>query len=328
VSSLLTNSRAKTARACPRKHHIEYELGYRPVVEAEELTFGTLIHNALAAWWALAKPGVLKLARLNAALEFVEQSKVDPFISARARVMLIGYHARWADEPYEIVAVEEQFDGPLINPDTGHVSKLWRIGGKLDGLIRHTETGEVWLTEHKSSAEDLSPGGIYWRRLRMDSQVSIYFDGAKLLGHDVTGCIYDVLAKPTQRPLKATPVESRKFKANGELYANQRAEDETPDAYGDRLVEAITAEPAKYFARIEVPRLDSELNDARRDLWQLAQRLREDERLERAPRNVDACLMYGRVCPFFDVCSGVASLGDGRLFRRSYNVHPELEKPQ
>lgn len=158
----------------------------------------------------------------------------------------------------------------------------------------------------------------------MDSQVSIYFDGAKLLGHDVRGCIYDVLAKPAQRPLKATPVEARKYKANGELYANQRAEDETPEAYCARIVDTVTSKPEEFFVRIEVPRLDSELDDARRDLWQQAQRIREDERLGRAPRNVDACNLYGRVCPFFDCCSGAASLDDERLFRRVSSVHPEL----
>ena len=37
------------------------------------------------------------------------------------------------------------------------------------------------------------------------------FDGAAALGHDVAGCLYDVICKPGLRPLKATPVEARKL---------------------------------------------------------------------------------------------------------------------
>lgn len=320
----MTNSRAKCARSCPRRHHIEYQLGYRPVDEAEELSFGTVIHRALAAWWMHAVAGIDKANRLRTALEVLTAADLDPFVFARAQVMVIGYHSRWVDEPYEVIAVEQEFSGPLINPDTGHESKLWRLGGKLDVLVRHTQTLQPWLMEHKTSNEDLSPGGIYHRRLRLDSQVSIYFDGAHFLGFEVAGCIYDVLAKPALKPLAATPEESRKYTKLGALYANQRAEDETPMEYGNRLVEAVTADPSRYFARIEVPRLDSELDDARRDLWQQSQRIREDERLGRAPRNPDACMNYGRVCPYLDVCSGMGSLDDARLFRRSTRIHEEL----
>ena len=40
---LLTNSRAKDARACLRLHHLKFELGYRGVRESEALRFGTAL---------------------------------------------------------------------------------------------------------------------------------------------------------------------------------------------------------------------------------------------------------------------------------------------
>lgn len=324
MTSLLTNSRAKVARSCARKHHFEYELGFRAVAATEDLDFGNLIHELLAAWWLRAIFGVDVEERLTAAMALLEtKKKLDLFVRMRALTMLNGYHARWCNEPFYALSVEQTFEGPLINPDTGAESKLWRLAGKLDVVVIDAD-GKKWLIEHKTSNEDLSPGGFYWRRLRMDPQVSIYFDGAKLLGHDVAGCIYDVLGKHTLRPKLATPVESRKFTAKGALYANQRDTDETPEEYCARLVEATTAKPEDFYVRIEVPRLESELDDARRDLWQQAQRIREDERLKRAPRNPDACSLYGKTCPFFDVCSGAASLDDQRLFNRSAEVHPEL----
>jgi uncharacterized membrane protein YhfC len=48
---LITTSRLKAYRACPRLHHNRYDLGIRPAEQAEALTFGTLGHVGLEAWW-------------------------------------------------------------------------------------------------------------------------------------------------------------------------------------------------------------------------------------------------------------------------------------
>lgn len=317
----LTNSRLKTARACQREHQYRYELGYVPTVEAAALRFGTLIHLGLEAWW-LAPPE----ERLEAALGKLARAEADPFDRVRAEVMLGGYHFRWRDEPYEVLAVEAQFDTPLINPGTGAPSRTWRLSGKLDVILRDLRDGQKRSMEHKTSSEDVTPGSVYWKRLRMDGQISVYFDGAKSLGHEVAGCVYDVLAKPAIRPLKATPVGSRKYKANGEIYANQREQDETPEEFRIRLVETITADPAGHYQRGEVVRLENEIEEARYDTWQIAQQIQEALRMERYPRNPDACVRYGRTCPYFDVCTGGAALEDEALFARLENVHPELSE--
>lgn len=326
MSVLITNSRAKSARLCARKHSLTYLQGYRPLIASEDLDFGSLVHAGLEAWWCHALPGIDPEDRLAAAMRVVGAAEVDAFLKVKAQVMLAAYHARWAGEAFAAVAVEVQFETALVNPDTGAESKIWRLSGKLDAVVRDADS-QLWLMEHKTSSEDLTPGGNYWRRLRMDSQVSIYFDGARALGHEVRGCIYDVLSKPSQRPLKATPEDKRKLTKEGKLYAGQRLADETPEEYGARIADIVMAAPADYVARIEVPRLESELDDARRDLWQQAQRLREDERLGRAPRNPDSCNAYGRACEFFDVCTGTASLDDPTRFKRLTEVHPELAGP-
>ena len=43
----------------------------------------------------------------------------------------------------------------------------------------------------------------------IDGQVSGYYVGASTLGYEVDVCLYDVIRKPTIRPYKATPEESR-----------------------------------------------------------------------------------------------------------------------
>jgi hypothetical protein len=179
------------------------------------------------------------------------------------------------------------------------------------------------VVEHKTATEDITPGSDYWKRLRIDGQVSIYHEGARALELDPQFCLYDVLLKPKQRPYKATALEDRKFKRDGTLYANQRERDETPEEYRARLMEAIAEAPTSYFQRGEVIRLDSEMEEALFDVWQIGQQMREAERAGRYPRNPDACVRFGRTCSYFGVCTGEASLTDPALFRRS-ELHPEL----
>lgn len=318
-SRLLSNSRLKVARSCQREHFNKYVLGFRPLDEGEALRFGTLIHLGLEAWWKASGD------RLQAALDAISAVEdLDPFDRVKAEVMLHGYHFRWCDEPYEVLAVEAHFECELVNPTTGRPSQTWRLGGKLDVIVRCLRTGHVLIIEHKTSSEDITPGSPYWRRLRMDSQVSTYYEGAQALGYDVRGCLYDVLGKPGLRPLKATPVETRKYTKKGELYANQRAEDETPEEYRERLILDMTADPAGYFQRGDVVRLETEMAEALYDIWQTAQQIRESELAKRHPRNPDACQRYGRLCPYFEVCTGAASLEDPLLFTKSDDVHPEL----
>lgn len=319
---LITHSRMKTARSCLREELIRYVQCIRPLTEAETLHLGTLIHRALEEWWR----NLRAQNRRSLALAALDVES-DLYIRAKAAAMVVGYDARWGEDAlrYEVLGVEQEFSCPLVNPDTGAKSQTFGLGGKLDVLLRETSTGEVKLVEHKTSSEDIGVGGTYWKRLRMDSQVSTYFEGCKALGYpDVTRCLWDVLGVPGLRPLKATPMESRKYTKDGRLYAAQREFDESPEEYGARLIEKISTSPDEFYQREELIRLETDLVDAGRDRWQMAQQLRDGHRLGRAPRNPDACLRYSRACDYFDVCCGTASLDDTTKFRRAQSAHPEL----
>lgn len=320
MSNLLTTSRLKVARACQRLHLIEYTLGFRPAEEADYFRFGSLFHGGLEAWWLWTPENAS--SRLDAAIAAV-QLEADPYDKVRAEELLRGYDARWGAEAYEVLAVERRFETELRNPATGASSRTWRLGGKIDAVVRDLKTGRVLLVEHKTSSENITQGSEYWRRLRMDGQVSIYYLGAKALGFDVEGCLYDVIGKPGIKPLKATPEEARKFKKDGTLYANQRADDESPEEFRARLVENIASDPDGYYQRGEVVRLETEMSDALFDIWQTAQQIRESQLANRAPRNPDACVRFGRTCPFFAVCTGEETLENNPHFVRSV-AHPEL----
>lgn len=362
---LLTASRLKDERACARLGYFKYVLGYRSAVESETLLFGRLLHLGLEAWWlAPAKDE----SALELALAAVRKEPADDFDRVKVEELTRGYHFRWQDEPLEAIAIEAEFHAPLINPATGAASKTFALAGKVDGIVRETGgsyAGRVCLIEHKSSAEEIGPGSDYRARLRMDSQISVYYDGARSLGHEVEACIYDVVHKPTIRPAKATPLETRKYTqgkpckvehyqcecANAEPraekpchatcrmclgngwnelprpYANQREQDETPEDFRARLREHIATRPEEYYQRFEVVRLEAEMEEARFDVWQTALILRDNAASKRWPRNPDACIRFGSKCMYWPICTGETSIEDESRYIRDANLHPELSNP-
>ena len=343
LSRLLTKSRLADARTCQRLHHMKYELGYRPKTRVRALEFGSSTGAGLDAIWE-GRQLVIPDLPLDATDE-------DRYERGKLSAMLLGYQARWAAEDrekYELLGVEVEFSCQLVNPATGRRSETWKLGGKLDKLVRERATGEVWIVEHKSSSEDISAGSAYWSKLRMDTQVSIYFVGGTALGHDVRGVLYNVLGKPKLQPssvplLDADGVkqvvdatgqrvrtrDGKKWRETGDTAQGFTllSRPETPAEYEARCVSAIAENPDRYYRRSPVVRLEAEVSDALVDIWQQGQQMREAERLGRSPRNPEACSRWGRMCEFFPVCSGEATLQDETLYRLSSNVHPELTGP-
>lgn len=323
---LLTASEVTAYQRCPRLHHLSYRLGYRPVHTPDALRFGTLVHLGLEAWWR-APAG----ARLPAALAAVQGRAEDIYEQVRLDLMLEGYDARWADERHEVLGVEVEWSAPLVNPRTGAPSKTRLLAGKFDALVRD-ESGQVFVVEHKSTSTDLDPGGFYWERLGGDSQVSIYWLGARALGYEPAGVLYDVLRKHGV-PKRATPPEQRKYtKATktepSRLYAGQRERDETVEEYDARLRGEVAEAPDRFYGRCNLVRHEHEERAALEDLWALAEQLRDDVRLARAPRAPAACFHHNRWCDFRSVCFGPEQLDNPLLFRRADKPHEELSLPE
>jgi len=336
---VLTNSEQRTFRRCAREHHLAYGLGYRSVHKAEALRFGDLVHVGLEAWWRANDD-----ARLEAAIDAMGPLAFDEFELVRAGVLLQGYDARWHDVPLAIIAVESEFRATLINPETGAASRTYELAGKLDVIVRDLRDDLVYIVEHKTTSEDIGTGSPYWQRLQIDPQISTYYAGAKAVGHDVAGCLYDVIKKPGLRPSQVPVTDERGSKivldADGNRVRTKKGtwrqtgstEEgyvlqtrlETPDEFRQRLIEHIAENPDRYYQRGTVVRLEAEERDAAFDVWQTARLIREAEVAKRWPRNPDACVRYGRECDFFPVCTGAASLDDTTLYRRTDNVHEEL----
>ncbi len=345
---LLTVSEIRTYRRCPREHHIRYGLGYRSIGRALSLRFGSLSHCGLEAWWKAhqdARWPEMESAICRAATD--PKCTVDLFEFEKAREMLLAYHARWVNEELETVTTEQQFECPLINPETGYPSKTFMVGGKIDVIVRDSE-GRLWLVEHKTSASDITAGSDYWKLLQLDNQVSMYFTGARAIGYEVSGCLYDVLGKPAFRPSQIPVLDSegikvvhdatgvrvrakdgKKWRETGDTASGYvlQTRPETPEEYGARIRAALAADPSRYFVRGTVVRLAQEEQDAAWDAWTTAKQIHTGNRARQWPRNPDACVRYRRTCDYFGYCTGTECLEDETKFVRLEDPHEELTRP-
>ena len=306
--NLLTSSRIRAAHACPRLDHYRYGLGLvAPSTGA--MAFGTAIHAGLEAWWATIRDGLPGDA-LDAALSAVSVDLADPYDLARAEAMLVAYDVRWQRWAcsVEVLAIEAEFRAPLRDPD-GRTARTWSLAGKLDALVRLAD-GRVAIVEHKTTSRDASAGTEYRARLTLDPQVSVYHDGAAALGYAADLCLYDVLVKPSQKPLTASA--EIKLKKDGTPRAGQRVADETPEEYRARLIEAISADPDRYLIHAEIVRTERDRAEHGADVWETVHAIEHHRRRQPVlpPRHASACFAHGSPCAFLPLCEGRGRIED------------------
>jgi hypothetical protein len=314
MSQLYTSSRLRVLRACLRLHYYRYTLGIQTAA-GDAARFGTVGHAALEAWLLAWQAGDIE-GRLPAALAAIDASDLGAYDKARLRALIVAYDTRWGGEEWEILAVEVEFRYELGE----HL-----IGGKCDAIIRDRRDGRVYVLEHKLTGQDASPGGAYWQRLAIDTQVSIYVDGATMLGYEIAGVIYDVLQRPRHEPKLATPVADRKYTVGkgcklcgGNLQGKQGT-----GAVGDRTCAACKGTGWRHDenGKPEAPRLYSNQRDTDESVDAFAERI-----VDEIASNVDAYLIRGVVVRLEDELPKMRNdlLDAIRLERAAalFDVHP------
>lgn len=123
--SLLSQSAMRCYRSCQRKYYFRYVIRQRPLKKATTLSTGSSIHAALDVF---RRTG----GDFDAALKALMTE--DLYVRAMEGAMLAGYVARWG-KPTGIVAVEQMFKIPLINPETGAASRTFTLGGQVDAIV-------------------------------------------------------------------------------------------------------------------------------------------------------------------------------------------------
>jgi hypothetical protein len=261
--------------------------------------------------------------------------------------LVSGWSWRWGEDfgGMRVIESEATFELPLRNPATGAPTPNFNLAGKQDGIVA-VEGDRLAVLEHKTCSEDLSESSSYWPRLQMDGQVSLYVYAARAAGYNVHGVLYDVIRKPTIRPENVPVLDSngvkivldssgarvmtkdgKKFRETGSAadgYVLQ-ARQMTPGEWSEKLTTDIANRPDFYFARREIARLDSEIEEAMEELWDLQKTLAEAKREGRWYRTVskDTC----SYCPYFGLCSSKTDVSETvpKGFVRVDNVNQELE---
>lgn len=270
---------------------------------------------------------------LLAALNIIEDQATDPLMKAKARGLMAGYHKRWVNQEYVTLAVEDVVTAELFNPETGSRSRTFTLAGKLD--VRADLNGKSVIVDHKTTSDDITAAdATYWSQLAVEGQLSHYMLLEWLNGRKADYAMWDVIRKPSIAPRQLTKAEQKDITFTKKWFGAALADDqiqetissgrETPFLYECRLVHDCTLErPDRYFQRRTIPRLDSEIMEYSKELWDHSQDLIMARRTGRMPRNSGACMMYGSPCQFLGVCSGYDEITSDKWIRREW-VHNEL----
>lgn len=338
------------AKKCLRAHYYGYELMISKDNIGEPLRVGSAFHlgaDMLAKGHSL--DDVLHTIRTSYSLMPVWVQTPDDEREWHteceyAVAIVAAYHWRWQNSEIKVIATEQEFEIPLVNPETGAASRIWTDRGKIDKIVELPD-GRLAVEEHKTTSDSIDTDSDYWKRLRLDSQISRYVLAARSLGYDVQTVIYDVVRKPAHSPCQIPILDKNGLKivtdadgnriclANGkprqaadrEKGWTLKTRVETPEEYGQRVYRELYQNYDKYFARREIPRLESDLDEFRMEMWQQQKLIRWCQNTGVWFRNTDACLHPYR-CEFADIClnnvNPLVNLPAGYIKREQ--VHPEL----
>jgi hypothetical protein len=255
-------------------------------------------------------------------------------IAAKCRALMAGYAKRWADSQYVPIEVEVTLQTDLLNPDSGRHSRLLQTAGMLDVVAMYGQ--QKILIDHKSTSDDITdPAGSYWRQLVVESQPSHYLLLKWINGEKLDCAMWDVIHKPSISPRQFKSKAEKALTVANRSYCGRPLSQETLDylqvndrenleMYEARLADdCCNVRPEHYFARRTIPRLDAELRDYAKDLWECGQIIIEARRKNRYPKHPASCMNYGRPCQYLGICSNFDNPESANWTRRD-NVHEEL----
>lgn len=159
---MVRNSERSTYRRCKQKWFWSYEQRLEPKQRGKALTFGTMVHQALAGWYI---PGsergrhpaeaFIEIYDADAALHggvgFEQYDDDDNKLDARELgwAMLTGYVERWGEDKHLKVLQPEMTFAIDVYDSRGDY--LCTMVGSSDGPMLNMTTGRIEIFEHKTA---------------------------------------------------------------------------------------------------------------------------------------------------------------------------------
>lgn len=296
-----------------------------PLERDRNLHFGSLIHECLESWHRdrdLAR--VLDHIDRRCASRAQDEDQRRDWHHATA--MMKGYAARYAEEKFEVVALEDAFSNmPIVNPATGAASRSFVLAGKVDGIVRID--GDYYLLEHKTASQ---LGSDYLERLWTDFQITLYaWYLEQMHGFQITGILYNILVKTrlqqsqgeTEEEFQARRAELLAKSKTGKTTAKRKLP-ESDEEYQQRLAEKYN-DPAMFHREMLYLSRDR-FEVLRSELWELTQAFLDARRRSVFYQNTSFCFNHQRPCPYFALCRSNGNPNVIENFYQRVEPHEEL----
>ena len=310
-------------RNCRKAVELRYIQQLVPLDRDRNLHFGSIIHECLQAWHHRRDlEEVLTLIdRLCPERSQDETQRRDWHL---ATAMTKAYARHYASDDFEIVALEKNFAGPIVNPATGAASRSFVLAGKVDGIVRIG--GDYFILEHKTAGQ---LDGDYLEKLWTDFQITIYAHYIEqTMGIPITGILYNVLVKAklqqgkgeTEEEYQARRAELLAKSKTGKTTAKRKLP-ESDEEFQQRLAEKY-ADPEMFHR--EMLYLSRDRFDVlRSELWELTQAFLDARRRGVFYQNTAFCFNYQRPCAYFPLCR---SNGNPNVIENFYQRVPPNEE--
>lgn len=211
----IDNSTFEEYTTCPRRYEY-YGLRRREAVEGRTaLTFGTIIHEALAAHYDGRDPLPVIAKAFTEWQPPFDDHRNEQFAMRRIK----EYQERYPEEQFTIVpfddksGIELPFAVPLFHYHHPHLNDdkpfivVWT--GRID-LVTRWEDG-LWVMDHKTSS---MTGDSYWRAFENNNAQRGYcWAVSQVLQQPLRGFVINVISsrKPAVRSIGKDPFERQRF---------------------------------------------------------------------------------------------------------------------
>lgn len=151
---------------CPRKWYFRYVIGWRTTAISDPLAMGSAVHEGQEAFY---NNNFNYNKCLDRAFEVIND--LNPLLKnkvASALHIWNGFTGRFEREKVEVVLVEE--------PITIKLPNGFNMTGRLDRLLKDKETGEIFISDTKTTGWDLTKT---LRNYTYHDQPKLYYAGFK-----------------------------------------------------------------------------------------------------------------------------------------------------